>query len=106
MSQDTFYKSNKMTDPLEYYLQECNTLKEFEERYPDEFLEEDSRVGNYLEDIISTHSPILMAFPGATILELGDHGIRAVDYRQTEHYECTRRFLENPERMLQMLLAD
>lgn len=56
--------------------------------------------------IISTHSPILMAYPGAEILELSDAGIRSVDYRETEHYQVTRRFLENPEKMLHYLLDD
>lgn len=56
--------------------------------------------------IISTHSPILMAYPGAEILELSDEGIRSVEYRETEHYQVTRRFLENPEKMLHYLLDD
>lgn len=56
--------------------------------------------------IIATHSPILMAFPGASILEFSDDGIRQVDYRNTEHYQVTKRFLDNPERMLGYLLED
>lgn len=56
--------------------------------------------------IISTHSPILMAYPGAEILELSEQGIRSVDYRETEHYQVTRRFLENPEKMLHYLLEE
>ena len=55
--------------------------------------------------IISTHSPILMAYPGAEILQLGEDGIRPVDYRETEHYQVTKQFLENPERMLKYLLG-
>mgnify|MGYP006922377958 FL=1 len=54
--------------------------------------------------IIATHSPILMAFPGAEILEFSEAGIRPAAYRETEHYQVTRRFLENPERMLRILL--
>lgn len=54
--------------------------------------------------IISTHSPILMAFPGAEVLEITRAGIFAVPYRETEHFEVTRRFLESPERMLRVLL--
>lgn len=73
-------------------------------RLLDMLVEMDRLVRDNSQFIISTHSPILMAYPGATILEMGEHGIRSVDYRQTEHYECTRRFLENPERMLSMLL--
>ena len=54
--------------------------------------------------IISTHSPILMAFPGAEVLEITGAGIRPVPYRETEHFTVTRSFLENPERMLRILL--
>lgn len=55
--------------------------------------------------IISTHSPILMAYPGAEILRLGADGIRSVDYRETEHYQVTKQFLDDPERMLKYLLG-
>ena len=54
--------------------------------------------------IIATHSPILMAYPGARIYELSENGIASVEYRETEHYQLTRRFLENPERMRRYLL--
>lgn len=56
--------------------------------------------------IIATHSPILMAFPDAEILQITETGIDAVPYRETEHYVLTRRFLEQPERMLRYLLGD
>ncbi len=56
--------------------------------------------------IIATHSPILLAYPGACVLELSEDGIQQVDYRDTEHYLVTRRFLQNPEKMLTALLAD
>ncbi len=54
--------------------------------------------------VIATHSPILMAFPGAQILEFSDDGIREVAYGETEHYRITRDFLNDPERMLHYLL--
>ena len=54
--------------------------------------------------IIATHSPILMAFPGARLYQLGEDGIHPVAYQETEHYQLTRRFLEDPERMLRYLL--
>ena len=54
--------------------------------------------------IIATHSPILMAYPGACIYEFSEDGICPVEYTQTEHYQVTRRFLENPEQMLRYLL--
>lgn len=56
--------------------------------------------------IVATHSPILMAFPGAQLYELGENGIRTVAYQETEHYCLTKNFLENPERMLHYLLQD
>lgn len=56
--------------------------------------------------IVATHSPILMAFPKARIYELNENGIRAVDYRETEHYQLTKRFLDDPERMLRYLLKE
>lgn len=49
--------------------------------------------------IISTHSPILMAYPGAEVLYLTDKGIRSVSYEETEHYQITRNFLNAPEKM-------
>ncbi len=54
--------------------------------------------------VIATHSPILMAIPDARVYELSDGGIRAVDYRETEHFQVTRRFLNDPDRMLRLLL--
>lgn len=56
--------------------------------------------------IIATHSPILMAYPGAHIWQLSSKGIEAVAYEETEHYQLTLRFLENPKRYLQYLLED
>jgi len=55
--------------------------------------------------IVATHSPILMAYPGATIYELGDDGIRRVAYQETDHYQITRSFLEAPDRYLRHLVT-
>ncbi len=54
--------------------------------------------------IIATHSPILMTFPKAEILEFSEGGISKVDYQDTEHFRLTKSFLENPEKMLHYLL--
>lgn len=53
--------------------------------------------------IIATHSPILMTFPGAQILEFSQNGIKRVNYKDTEHYQVTKQFLENPEKILYYL---
>ena len=55
--------------------------------------------------LVATHSPILMAFPGSATYEIGADGLKLVDYRETEHYQVSRSFLDNPERMLRILLA-
>ena len=60
-------------------------------------------VKNHSQFIIATHSPMLMAYPDADIFVLEDDKIALTDYKQTEHYLLTRRFLENPEKMLQYL---
>jgi len=55
--------------------------------------------------LIATHSPILMAYPNATIYSCSKDGIRKVDYYETEHYQVTHDFLANPKRMLDVLMA-
>lgn len=56
--------------------------------------------------MISTHSPILMAYPKACIYLLDQNGVREVSYEDTEHYRVTRSFLLNHSRMLDEILGD
>lgn len=56
--------------------------------------------------IIATHSPILLAYPGATLLSLDGGTLRRTSYTDTEHYRITREFLEAPERFFRHLFAD
>ena len=56
--------------------------------------------------IISTHSPILMAYPGAEVLYLTEDGIQTVSYKETEHYQITKQFLNAPEQMCKYLFSD
>jgi predicted ATPase len=46
--------------------------------------------------IIATHSPILMAFPGATILSFDQIPVRPVPWDELEHVTITRAFLNDP----------
>lgn len=55
---------------------------------------------------IATHSPILMAYPDATIYQFDANGMSKVAYEETEHYQVMRSFLMNPERMLRNLLRN
>lgn len=56
--------------------------------------------------IIATHSPILLAFPGASILWFDDRGIGPMEYRETDHYRVTKRFLEDPDSYFRTLFSD
>jgi predicted ATPase len=55
--------------------------------------------------IIATHSPILMAYPNSTIYEIKD-GFKRVKYEETEHYQVTRSFLNNTQKMLDILMDE
>jgi len=63
-------------------------------------------VQNNSQFIIATHSPILMAYPGAKILQLDQHGIREIAYEETEHFVVTRNFLGNRQALLKELLGN
>jgi len=54
--------------------------------------------------VLATHSPILMAYPGARIYELSEHGIAAVEFEDTDHVRLVRAFLADRERFFRQLL--
>lgn len=56
--------------------------------------------------IIATHSPILLAYPGAVIYEFTDTGITRVDYDDAEPVRLTRSFLDAPERFFSHLFEE
>jgi predicted ATPase len=56
--------------------------------------------------VIATHSPILLGYPNAAILELSESGVRRVAYDETQQVELTRAFLDDPQRFLRHLLAE
>jgi predicted ATPase len=61
-------------------------------------------VQDHSQFIVATHSPILMAYPDAYIYEFSKEGITKVDYYQTEHYRVMHAFLDNPKRILRILM--
>jgi predicted ATPase len=56
--------------------------------------------------IIATHSPILLALPGALIYSCDRTPIEAVPFAELEHVVLTRDFLNDPERFLRHLTSD
>ncbi|GAA0433125.1 MAG: AAA family ATPase [Bacillota bacterium] len=63
-------------------------------------------VENGSQFIISTHSPILMAYPQSLLFELSDSGIRETTLEETSHYAMMRQFFENKDRMLHHLFYE
>ncbi|MCL5273136.1 MAG: AAA family ATPase [Chloroflexi bacterium] len=55
--------------------------------------------------IIATHSPLIMAYPGAAIYRFHEGCIETVDYSELEHVWLTKSFLNNPERWLHELFS-
>jgi predicted ATPase len=56
--------------------------------------------------IISTHSPLILAYPGATIYDCTEHGLEQIDYEDTEPVRLTSSFLNARERFIAALLDD
>lgn len=53
--------------------------------------------------IISTHSPIIMAYPKAKIIELTEGGMRELTLEETNHYSIMKQFFEDKDRLLHHL---
>jgi predicted ATPase len=60
-------------------------------------------VGDGAQFIIATHSPILLAYPGARIYSFDESPVTQIEWEQTEHVRLTRDFLAAPERYLRNL---
>jgi predicted ATPase len=54
--------------------------------------------------VVATHSPVVAAVPGATILELGDWGMRRAAWDELELVAEWRGFLREPGSYLRYLL--
>lgn len=57
--------------------------------------------------LIATHSPILMAYPGADLLMIADDGsFVRTGFRRTSHYLLLREFMKDPEGFVGGMLRD
>jgi len=56
--------------------------------------------------VIATHSPILLAFPGARIYSFDGLPVHPIAYEETDHVALTRAFLNEPQRFLRRLRED
>ena len=53
--------------------------------------------------LLATHSPVLAATPGATLLQLDDDGLHPTTWSDLAVVDHHRRFLDDPERYLRHL---
>ncbi|WP_375487409.1 ATP-binding cassette domain-containing protein [uncultured Jatrophihabitans sp.] len=58
------------------------------------------------QSLVATHSPVIAATPGATILEVGEHGLREVAWDDLELVQNWRDFLGDPDVFLRYVLDD
>lgn len=54
------------------------------------------RVEEGAQFLVATHGPMLMALPGARILEFSDEGIREIAWADVPHVALMRDFLRDP----------
>ena len=55
--------------------------------------------------IMATHSPMLMAYPGARLLQLSKYGLEPVSVEETEHFKMMRDFCADPDVFIESALA-
>jgi predicted ATPase len=66
----------------------------------------DLEAPGHAQFLIATHSPILMAYPGAVLYGFDERGINEVAYHDTENFLVTKDFLNAPERYMKHLFSD
>ena len=56
--------------------------------------------------IMATHSPMLMAYPNATLLRLTKYGLEPVMVKDTDHYKVMREFCDDPAGFVQAAIVE
>jgi predicted ATPase len=56
--------------------------------------------------VMATHSPMLMAYPGARLLRLSKYGLEPVTVEQTDHYKVMREFCDDPAGVVEAAIAE
>ena len=59
-----------------------------------------------IQFVIATHSPIMLAYPGAQVLTFDDGAIRQIDYRESQSFQLVSRFVAAPERYINALFSE
>jgi predicted ATPase len=61
---------------------------------------------SHCQVIMATHSPMLMAYPDATLLRLSKYGLEPTTVEQTDHYKALREFFENPRGFVEAAIGE
>jgi predicted ATPase len=56
--------------------------------------------------VMATHSPVLMAYPGARLLWLSKYGLEPVAVEQTDHYKVMREFCNDPAGFVEAMVEE
>jgi predicted ATPase len=56
--------------------------------------------------VMATHSPMLMAYPNATLLRLSKYGLEPVTVEQTDHYKVMREFCTDPTGFVEAVVEE
>ena len=65
-----------------------------------------SEVSGRSQFIIATHSPVIMAYPGATLLHLTNSGIVERAFQTTDHFRILREFYADPTGFMDAVFCD
>jgi predicted ATPase len=63
-------------------------------------------VGENIQFIIATHSPILLAYPRAQIFSFDEGKVHQIDYRESQPFRLVSRFVAAPERYINALFSE
>jgi predicted ATPase len=59
-----------------------------------------------IQVIMATHSPMLMAYPNATLLRLTKYGLEPTTVESTDHYKTLREFFEDPKGFVEAAITE
>ncbi len=61
---------------------------------------QDMARSGHAQFIIASHSPILLACPGAGLLNFDENPVRPIEYEDTKHYKIYKEFMEDHTKFL------
>jgi predicted ATPase len=60
----------------------------------------------FAQVIMATHAPMLMAYPGARLLQLTKYGLAPVRVEETEHFRLMRELCADPSAFVDLVIKD